>query len=71
MSSNEFSRRTFFKGAGIAALSAAALGGLAGCGNGYQATAPANTSAGETGSPSWLGTPPEVAAVPHRPQGSA
>lgn len=35
MSSNEFSRRTFFKGAGIAALSAAALGGLAGCGNGY------------------------------------
>lgn len=61
MSSKDLSRRTFFKGAGIAALSAAALGGLAGCGNGYAAPAPANASAGEVGTPSWLGTPPDVA----------
>ena len=64
--SNDFSRRTFLKGAGITALGAAAAGMLAGCGQGYQV--PANevpydvrtTPANET-IPNWLGLPPEIA----------
>lgn len=66
MTTNDFSRRTFLKGAGITALGAAAAGMLAGCGKGYQV--PANevpydvrTTNSSTVSPSWLGLPPEVA----------
>ena len=66
MTTNDFSRRTFLKGAGITALGAAAAGMLAGCGQGYQV--PANevpydvrtTPANET-TPNWLGLPPEIA----------
>lgn len=57
------SRRSFLKGAGITALGAAAAGALAGCGNGYAvdaAAAPANARVGETGTPTWLGSAPEV-----------
>ena len=57
------SRRSFLKGAGITALGATAAGALAGCGNGYAvdaAAAPANARVGETGTPSWLGSAPEV-----------
>ena len=57
------SRRSFLKGAGITALGAAAASALAGCGNGYAvdaAAAPANARVGETGTPTWLGSAPEV-----------
>ena len=57
------SRRTFLKGAGATALGAAAAGALSGCGKGYaveEEDEPVNTSAGETGTPSWLGTAPEI-----------
>ena len=61
--SRDFSRRSFLQGAGIAALSGLAAGALSGCGTGQAGAAekPANASAGELGTPSWLGEPPEVA----------
>ncbi len=57
---NDVSRRTFLKGAGIAALTTAAAGALAGCGNGYVAEKPANASAGEVAGPAWLGAAPAI-----------
>ena len=58
----EFTRRSFFKGAGLAAAGAAAAGMLTGCGNGKKAeAAPANARVGEQGTPAWLGAPPQVA----------
>ena len=58
----DFTRRSFLKGAGIAAVGAAAAGSLTGCGNSQKVPENTpNTSAGESGSPSWLGQPPEVA----------
>ena len=59
MSSN-VSRRSFFKGAGLAAMGALTAGTLSGCGQGYAAATPANPSAGDFGGPSWLGTPPVI-----------
>ena len=57
------SRRSFLAGAGLTAMGAASAGLLTGCGKGYTASAseePVNTSAGETGTPSWLGEAPEI-----------
>ena len=59
MSSN-VSRRSFFKGAGLAALGGLSAAALSGCGHGYAAEAPANPSAGDFGGPSWLGAPPVI-----------
>ncbi|MFR7404084.1 MAG: hypothetical protein ACLUW6_05540 [Coriobacteriaceae bacterium] len=59
MSSN-VTRRSFFKGAGLAAMGALTAGTLSGCGQGYAAATPANPSAGEFGGPSWLGAPPVI-----------
>ena len=59
MSSN-VSRRSFFKGAGLAAMGALTAGTLSGCGQGYAAATPANPSAGDFDGPSWLGTPPVI-----------
>ena len=61
---HNISRRSFLKGAGVAAVGAASAGALAGCGQGYTAEASeetVNTSAGESSdTPSWLGEPPEI-----------
>ncbi|MEY8461478.1 FAD-binding protein [Eggerthellaceae bacterium 24-137] len=54
------SRRSFFKGAGLAALGGLSAAALSGCGHGYAAETPANPSAGDFGGPSWLGAPPVV-----------
>ncbi|MFR0868919.1 MAG: hypothetical protein ACLSGS_07865 [Adlercreutzia sp.] len=56
MSSN-VTRRSFFKGAGLAAMGALTAGTLSGCGQGYAAATPANPSAGDFGGPSWLEPP--------------
>lgn len=48
------SRRSFFKGAGLAAMGALTAGTLSGCGQGYAAADPANPSTGDFGGPSWL-----------------
>lgn len=57
MSSN-VTRRSFFKGAGLAALGGLSAAALSGCGHGYAAAEPTNPSAGDFGGPSWLGAPP-------------
>ena len=54
------SRRSFFKGAGLAAMGALTAGTLSGCGQGYAAADPANPSTGDFGGPSWLGAPPVI-----------
>ena len=54
------SRRSFFKGAGLAALSGLSAAALSGCGHGYAAEEPANLSTGDFGGPSWLGAPPVI-----------
>ena len=54
------SRRSFFKGAGLAALGGLSAAALSGCGHGYAAEEPANPSAGDFGGPSWLGAPPVI-----------
>ena len=59
MSSN-VTRRSFFKGAGLAAAGALTAGTLSGCGHGYAAAEPTNPSAGDFGGPSWLGAPPVI-----------
>lgn len=62
--SAQFSRRTFLKGAGLTALSAATVGMLTGCGQGHQVSAeeaPVNLHTETDVRPSWLGVPPEVA----------
>lgn len=62
--SNQVSRRSFLKGASIAALGAAAAGALSGCGNGYQVAAnevPVDVRTATDVTPNWLGLPPEVA----------
>ncbi len=64
MTTNDFSRRTFLKGAGITALGAAAAGMLTGCGQGYQVSesaVPVNERTATDLTPSWLGEPPEIA----------
>ena len=48
------SRRSFFKGAGLAALGGLSAAALSGCGHGYAAEEPANLSTGDFGGPSWL-----------------
>jgi len=60
---SEFSRRSFFKGAGIAAVGAAAAGALTGCGNSQKVDENVpNATAGEAPSaPAWLGKAPEIA----------
>ena len=59
MSSN-VTRRSFFKGAGLAALGGLSAAALSGCGHGYAAAEPTNPSAGDFGGPSWLGAPPVI-----------
>ena len=60
--SNHVSRRSFLKGAGITALGAVAAGALAGCGNGYVSADEAkNIATQRPGTPSWLGSAPEIA----------
>ena len=59
MSSN-VTRRSFFKGAGLAALGGLSAAALSGCGHGYAAAEPTNQSAGDFGGPSWLGAPPVI-----------
>ena len=59
MSSN-VSHRSFFKGAGLAAMGALTAGTLSGCGQGYATADPANPSTGDFGGPSWLGAPPVI-----------
>lgn len=60
--SSHVSRRSFLKGAGITALGAVAAGALAGCGNGYVSVDEAkNTATQRPGTPSWLGSAPEIA----------
>lgn len=54
------SRRSFFKGAGLAALGGLSAAALSGCGHGYAAEEPANLSTGDFGGPSWLGAPPVI-----------
>lgn len=60
MSSN-VTRRSFFKGAGLAALGRLSAAALSGCGHGYaarradQSERPATSAA-----PSWLGAPPVI-----------
>ncbi len=54
------SRRSFFKGAGLAALGGFSAAALSGCGHGYAAEEPANLSTGDFGGPSWLGAPPVI-----------
>ena len=65
MSNNGLDRRTFLKGASLAALGTAAMGALTGCGNGYTVAAqdePVNASAGQLNpTPSWLGEAPQIA----------
>ena len=63
MSSN-VTRRSFFKGAGLAAVGALTAGTLSGCGQGYAAADPANPSTGDFGGPSWLGAPPVIDEEP-------
>ncbi|WP_306506588.1 FAD-binding protein [Adlercreutzia equolifaciens] len=59
MSSN-VTRRSFFKGAGLAALGGLSAAALSGCGHGYAAAEPTNPSTGDFGGPSWLGAPPVI-----------
>ena len=55
------SRRNFFKGAGAAALVAAAAGSLSGCGNGYESNEPVkNDTTQRPSGPSWLGEAPQI-----------
>ena len=55
------SRRGFFRGLGAAALSAAAAGGLAGCGKGEQVeVVETNAATQKPAGPSWLGEPPVI-----------
>ena len=55
------SRRNFFKGAGAAALVAAAAGSLSGCGNGYESNEPVkNDTTHRPSGPSWLGEAPQI-----------
>ena len=59
MSSN-VTRRSFFKGAGLAALGGLSAAALSGCGHGYAAAEPTNPSTGDFDGPSWLGAPPVI-----------
>ena len=64
MKNNGLDRRSFLKGAGITALSAAAMGALSGCGNGYrvaESDIPVRETAGQASSTGWLGEAPEIA----------
>ncbi|WP_304425473.1 FAD-binding protein [uncultured Adlercreutzia sp.] len=54
------SRRSFLRGAGVAAMGAFAAGTLSACGHGYAAETPDNLSAGEFSGPSWLGQAPVI-----------
>ncbi len=63
MTSNNYSRRNFLKGAGIAALGAASAGMLSGCGNGTQVegeSVDVRTDAKGAAPADWLGTAPEI-----------
>ena len=51
MSSN-VTRRSFFKGAGLAALGGLSAAALSGCGHGYAAAEPTNPSTGDFDGPS-------------------
>lgn len=67
MSSN-VTRRSFFKGAGLAAMGALTAGTLSGCGQGYAAATPANPSAGEFGAlPGWERRPSSTRPTSPRP----
>lgn len=58
---SKLSRRSFLKGAGVAALGAAAAGALSGCGNGYaSAEEGKNLATQAPGVPSWLGEAPII-----------
>ena len=58
---SEVTRRSFLKGAGIAAIGAASAGALTACGTAQKVAEQApNLSVGQTGTPAWLGLPPEV-----------
>ena len=64
MKNNGLDRRSFLKGAGITALSAAAMGALSGCGNGYrvaESEVPVRETAGQVSATGWLGEAPEIA----------
>lgn len=59
--SNHVSRRSFLKGAGLAAIGAAAAGALTGCGEGYvNADEVKNATTQMPGAPSWLGAAPVI-----------
>ncbi len=56
------SRRSFFKAAGLTAVSAAAAGALTGCGDGYvNAAELKDATTQKPGVPTWLGEAPEIA----------
>lgn len=64
MQHNGLDRRTFLKGAGITAIGAAAMGALAGCGNGFavaESEEPVRETAGQASATGWLGEAPEIA----------
>ena len=64
MKNNGLDRRSFLKGAGITVLSAAAMGALSGCGNGYrvvESEVPVRETAGQASATGWLGEAPEIA----------
>ena len=62
MTQTNVSRRGFLKGAGIAAIGAAAMGALTGCGSGTQTKTTAYDVRTQTPDPpSWLGEVPEGA----------